>query len=191
MRRITITTLILVIISGVSANAQEFKNEISFSMGVATFPDMAEVASEAALVIGLFGLVTQELEDASPAYVINYRHFTNEHLSIGLTFNYQRHKVAHYSLRDYTFTSEVRFYTFMARADYTYFRSDLWQLYSGCGLGVCIIRETAAEIDTEQDFWFAFHVNAFGVRVGKRVAGFIELGFGYNGIAAAGLTAAF
>ncbi len=70
--------------------------------------------------------------------------------------------------------------------DYTYFRREWVQLYSGAGLGMAVVmEEDVDEKEAETEYWFAFQLNALGVRVGKRVAGFAELGFGYDGILSA------
>jgi hypothetical protein len=172
--------------------AQEFKNDLSVSLGGATFPDITETAKEIGGIIGTAGFLRVESKRAIPAIIFNYGRFVNEDLRLSLNFCYQKFDVEHFIVDQLWFTTEVAYYDFMVRGDYTYLRREWVQLYSGAGIGLAVVIEgDVAEKYSDTEYWFAFHVNAFGCRVGKRVAGFVELGFGYDGIVAAGVTAAF
>ena len=78
---------------------------------------------------------------------------------------------------------------FTAGARFTYFQTDFVQLYSGLTIGFRMSVESrestipytsfAPAID---NYGVAFQATAFGVRFGKQVYGFAELGCGYKGI---------
>ena len=78
---------------------------------------------------------------------------------------------------------------FTVGARFTYFQTDFVQLYSGLTLGLRMSVESrestipytsfAPAID---NYGVAFQATAFGVRFGKQVYGFAELGCGYKGI---------
>ncbi len=86
---------------------------------------------------------------------------------------------------------EDNFTTIMIRGDYHYRRTEMITMYSGIAVGACFVstknitNSEGLHPDNQTDF--AFHVNAFGIRVGKTFGFFAEAGFGYNGIIQAGL----
>ncbi len=78
--------------------------------------------------------------------------------------------------------------------EYHYFNRKLVQLYSGVQLGVFIYNQKYTDYKSEvkhKEINFAFQVDAFGVRVGKKIGGFIELGFGFGGIVKVGISGRF
>ncbi|MES2653090.1 MAG: hypothetical protein V4663_15220 [Bacteroidota bacterium] len=81
----------------------------------------------------------------------------------------------------------------MARTDYRYINK-LVQLYSGISLGSSFAAtkpENGTNTKTASTTDFAYQINALGVRVGRKIGVFTELGFGYNGIINAGISAKF
>ena len=81
-----------------------------------------------------------------------------------------------------------------AELDYHWIMRPGFQLYSGAGFGVRVRRGTytdGAETDTVTKALPAFHLNAVGLRVGRKVAFFAELGLGYKGVLAIGLNGQF
>lgn len=78
--------------------------------------------------------------------------------------------------------------------EYHYFNRKIVQLYSGIQLGVYVKNKKL--IDNRQtikqkNVGFAFQVDALGVRVGKKIGGFVEIGFGFNGIVKVGISGQF
>ncbi len=183
---------VFMLVFSAPVHAQEFKNEISFSVCAGTFPDYAEAAKDVGSIIILFGVIRQEASTATPGLIFKYGRFVSENVRMSLAFCYQRFNVEHFLVDVPWFTTSVSYYGFMLRGDYTYFRREWVQLYSGIGMGPAfVVSEGREEEETDTEYWFAFHLNAIGVRVGKQVAGFVELGFGYEGVISAGVTAAF
>ena len=64
--------------------------------------------------------------------------------------------------------------TIAIESDYRYISKESFQMYSGLGLAYF----TADQYTTN----FSFQISALGFRVGKTVAAYAELGFGYKGI---------
>ena len=64
--------------------------------------------------------------------------------------------------------------TIAVESDYRYISKDSFQMYSGLGLAYF----TADQYTTN----FSFQISALGFRVGKNLAAYAELGFGYKGI---------
>jgi hypothetical protein len=78
--------------------------------------------------------------------------------------------------------------------DYHWVMRPGFQLYSGAGFGVKVRSGTytdGSETVTETKALPAFHLNAIGLRVGKKVGLFAELGIGYKGILAIGVNGQF
>ncbi len=78
--------------------------------------------------------------------------------------------------------------------EYHYLQKPLIQLYSGLQLGLYINKQKLIENKQEisnTKTWFAFQVDIIGISVGKRISGFIELGFGFTGIIKTGISAKF
>lgn len=81
---------------------------------------------------------------------------------------------------------------------FTYYQTNFVQLYSGLSLGVRMNVETKNSILPYDSFapsignvGVAFQATAFGVRFGKQVYGFAELGCGYKGILNVGIGTRF
>jgi len=173
-------------------HAQDHKNDVSVTLGAFTFPDIAETSKDIGGIIGTAGFLRQEASRATPAIIVTYGRFVKEELRMSLSVGYQKFDVEWFIADDPWFTAEVSYLHVMVRGDYTYYTTEWVNLYSGAAIGLAVVtEEEREEKDTDTEYWFAFHVNALGARIGKRVAGFVELGFGYNGILSAGITAAF
>jgi hypothetical protein len=83
--------------------------------------------------------------------------------------------------------------TVMPRADIFYVNRGLLSLYSGLAVGV-----SYSFYHTNYSNWFdqsfnyfsiAYQLNALGIRVGKDIAGYVEFGFGYQGMVNLGISA--
>jgi hypothetical protein len=81
-----------------------------------------------------------------------------------------------------------------AELDYHWIMRPAFQLYSGAGFGLRIRRGNYAdgiETATTTKALPTFHLNALGVRFGRKVGFFAECGVGYKGVLAAGINAQF
>jgi opacity protein-like surface antigen len=192
LNRGVLVVALAILVFCMPVQAREYKNDLSFGLGAFTFPDIAETTKDVGLLAVTLGLVSQEAKRDGPAYIFKYGRFVKEDLRLSLSAGYQKFKADHYLVQELWYTTEISYLDFMVRGDYYWLNREWVQLYSGAGLGIAMVTEEQKELGLEEtEYWFAFHVNAFGCRVGKRVAGFVELGFGYNGILSAGITAAF
>lgn len=90
-------------------------------------------------------------------------------------------------------------YTIAVETDYRYISKPVFQMYSGVGLGLAIVKTDFTlgpdlmlkGKNGESTQYFTGQLTALGFRVGKTLAGFAELGFGYKGIVNAGLSYQF
>jgi len=132
---------------------------------------------------------------------ISYNHRLIHNLDVGLAAIYESQKHdktsiipdmqgLHHIYREY-------FLTFLAHAHYHWLQKGILDLYSGAGGGICFNQKK----DSRNDFrnvknnrfqtGFAYQLTPLGLRIGKRPGGFIELGYGYKGLIAAGFSYRF
>ena len=81
---------------------------------------------------------------------------------------------------------------------FTFYKTDFVQLYSGLSLGAVLnVESYKGSVDMSSfapsfaGAGFTFQATAFGVRFGKRVYGFAELGCGYKGVLSLGIGTRF
>ena len=191
MKRTTLVILSLLTLVSSNAYAQDQMHEISLFAGTGSLQDIAESFADIFPTIISLGYIREETEMVTPVLGLNYRYHHNKIVSVGVTFNYQQFENKFYLLDLDLFTTDVRYYTFMGRVDFTYLRRNIFQMYSGVGLGISHQNESGEDIESYNKTHFAYQANLVGLRLGKEVAGFLELGFGCNGIVAAGIAYQF
>lgn len=191
MKCAVIAFVLLLLICHGSVNAQEQKNEFLVTAGAGSFQDVIQGIGEIAPIIVTFGLIRDETEAVTPVIGVNYKRHVSDLLSVGGTFNYQQFENTYYVLNKKVGDTDVKYYTFMGRFDLTYLRTPIFQMYSGLSAGLSAATESGTGVESDSEYWFAFHANALGMRLGKQLAAVLEIGFGYNGIFAAGLSYGF
>jgi len=92
----------------------------------------------------------------------------------------------------------LTFYTAALEFDYRYVSKEKFQMYFSLGAGTTFMHENFlpdetlnSQISSFNDFYDPYlnlHVNLLGLRFGKTVGVFVELGLGYKGIANAGIS---
>ena len=145
-------------------------------------------------------LAFQEVDGAKPISTcipvgVRYMRTLTPTISVGAamhyTGNYYEYRDdnnldGHYSINYFSLSAECRF---------TYLRKNLVKLYGSVGVGLSYInllnrKEGQSELD-EHAATVAFNISPFGIRVGRQVGGYIELGVGYRGLVAAGVDIRF
>ena len=188
----TLLLLLSVLIAASSpVSAQEGRNEVSVGVGFATVPDILESFMNVAPLIFTMGLIREEVEWVIPAFTLHHRYHASRLISVGVNVAYQKFDRTLYLLDAHMSTSSINYYTFMGRVDFTYVRTRLFRMYSGAALGFSHARESGEDVEDRGETYFAFQINAVGLRVGKQFAGYLELGFGFDGVMAAGITHQF
>lgn len=98
------------------------------------------------------------------------------------------------------FTSKVKSVTGMINFGWTYFRSGIWEISCGASAGIArkdehitkIGRQSQSVPQEGDETVFAYNLTVAKVRIGGGIiGGFAEFGFGYRGIANAGLSIKF
>jgi hypothetical protein len=182
--------LSLLVVSSATVCAQDYRHEVSVGVGVGTIMDMAGAFMLPIYLIYSMGTVREEVV-AKPALTVYYRYHASRLISVGGNFAYQKFDRELYFLDETVSKNSINYYTFMGRVDFNYVRTRLVRMYSGIAFGLYNASESGERIEDNSETRVGLQVNAVGLRVGKQLAGYLELGFGFNGILAAGITYEF
>lgn len=123
-------------------------------------------------------------------FFLTYRHvFKNENMLWGVTAGYSSSSSEIYNIGQYEGVLDRQFISFAIEWDYRYVNRNGIQLYSGFGLGYTYgtekltpPEESVNPVSTGDISSVAYQLNAVGIRLGKKYAFFLELGYGYKGI---------
>ena len=203
MKPIKLSLLSIVLISSFSFCQTANTSEISASLGVETLEDFRTALSDLTTTLltstAPGGKITFENGSRISAYNVHYAIAVKDHWMVGATLAYQTLS------RDWLVNDKVAgqdsstAYTIAVETDYRYISKPVFQMYSGAGLGLVSVKTDfilgpnlmLKGENGQSSQYFTFQITALGFRVGKQLAGFAELGFGYKGIASAGLSYQF
>ena len=128
---------------------------------------------------------------------VGYKYWFNKRIGLGahFAFDWNSVKVIHRPdiIGDYhnadTVIHKRYFYTIAIDATFNYMYKPACQLYGNIGMGVTLVSfANNKETGLRQFPFFNMHISPIGVRFGKMVGGFVELGWGYKGFINAGLS---
>ncbi|MCQ2287680.1 MAG: hypothetical protein MJZ74_01095 [Muribaculaceae bacterium] len=176
-----------------TASAEDYEtpaNEISASVGYFTHPHVALTFGDA------FGGIIDG--DASPensvgSFGLTYMHNFNNRFGVGATTSFEHIYKNAKDGKKYT----ENFITVMPTARAYWFRHKSFGMYSRVAAGVALncskgyVKDTGKE-KTDTDVLFGFHLAPVSMEFGSnKVSGFLELGWGYQGIFNAGVKFGF
>jgi hypothetical protein len=198
--------LCLGLMMGHYSNAQSKKGDIEFSLGYGALsaPKIRNEAND--LFRGVVTLGSQYETNKStygPLSLMGSYAVTNK-FKLGLTFTLERDKSELWekSLNDDNQKKQgdinVDSYGLMASGTFSYLNREYIQLYSGLSMGVGLRRESFDKESTSSMMFesnsstrFAYQITGIGVRLGGKLAGFAEVGYGYKGIVSTGIAYRF
>jgi hypothetical protein len=146
--------------------------------------------AEVSLAYGYYSMFT--LMQGAPFYVstgtpnVNFRYYLNKMVTVGLGIGFENN------------SNWGSFLTFSPEMTFRYLDTkDNWirvRLYGAVAYGLTVFNDNNNAINhdnqTGPKLW-GFQGTPIGVRVGRRLAGFAELGFGYKGLINVGLSCRF
>lgn len=175
-----------------------FRNEISLNYGVVGAQDISTFfISILDDVFTYPGNEVNTLEGTTGIIGVSYHYLVNRKLSLGMHFNYDRARFNVINAQDQQIGDDfiIEYYGILAQADIYYFNHRQMGIYSGFGVGLLLSSSSSSNSSYSAKHVthtnFAWHINAIGLRVGNRFAGFAELGFGYEGLLRAGVSVRF
>lgn len=133
-------------------------------------------------------------------YFVNYLFSPISKISVGIGAGIEQESA---TLRSLTSSSSApagsyirRIYTISPEIRASYARNALINIYGLLGMGRCFVMEnirndaSGAEERSTSGYWM-FQVSPIGIKVGRKVSGFAELGYGYKGVARGGVSFKF
>ena len=153
---------------------------------------------------------TQKEESYSPTFNLQYLYRVAPKVKVGASLTYQHTSaklMAEKQSGGYLDIAKATndYFTVMPVAKFMWIEKDHIGLYSKAAAGICIASNSAKacsgfgeaekyvdEIKTDKGTRFAYQVSAIGFEAGsKNLRGFVELGYGFQGLAQAGVSVKF
>jgi len=172
------------------------RNEISASYGFSLLgAGIGTVVNKANWLREFLGVTDIEIKNGGTGGYINlgYTRQLSKVVSVGGSMGFDRMSV---NLKDETgkiTAAGANVWTLMAGAKFDWFRtrSDIFGMYSKVNLGVMGIGASLME-EAHKSLWLPTgHLSLIGLEVGRGFSGFMELGFGMQGVAQVGIRARF
>ena len=168
------------------------KIEIYGSYGLASAQEIIDGLSDMGTSLFSGGTASSNTSHRYGPIAVGLNHYFTPRLSVGILYSNtsSRSVVSGGNSSDFY---KNTYNVIMARTDYRYINKSV-QLYSGISLGSSFATtkpENGTNTKTASTTDFAYQINALGIRVGRKIGVFTELGFGYNGIINAGVSAKF
>jgi opacity protein-like surface antigen len=198
-KTILLSFLFLFISSGIYSQhlkPRNMNNEVSLSYGIGSKQQAASEIGTALFSILDFSMDKTNIDNVAGPVIIRYSNNLSRNMNFGLGLSYtgiglsDKNTDSPAGITKYN----VKFYTMLANVNFIYNPDNMIKLYSGAGGGMTFASSditTPEKTETNNTQTFAYHLNALGIRIGKNVAGFIELGYGYNGIINGGVSLKF
>jgi len=172
------------------ANDKYLRNEFYAEYGV---------LSTQSIIIGVGQVIADAISDGDEVITstgtigIGYNRYLSPRWTLGAVGNYSGFRTTHNS--GPSLNSHDDFYTFLVQADVRWINRPGVQLYSGLGLGATFWKFSYDDPRFDSlsfDYWFFhFQYSPLGIRVGRRIGGFLELGFGGSGMLCGGVSGKF
>ena len=188
--------LLLVFMISSLGFSQTRRHDISLSYGIATTDQIKDILKEVLSVVLTFGTARKENVSYPGAFFITYRYSTNSRFGFGLTAGLDSSKGDLIFLDENVGSFKENHFTFAAEVDYRWIMKQGFQLYSGLGAGVTVERITH-DVDSYDEphrftnLSFAPQVTLLGLRFGRRIGVFAEIGGGYKGLVNIGVNGQF
>ena len=171
--------LIAVLLTGtLFCTAQEKRHEIAFGYGLISQNNLADVAAD---VFSSLADVQTDSRSFSGTFSLSYAYSLNRTLSLGAIFCYEHSEADVTSSGVYSGRTVDNYWTFMPSVRFAWLDKKRVALYSKAAIGATF--DSGQYQGSHDDRWeVAFQASAFGVEVGGAFRGFLELGYGMQGI---------
>jgi len=199
-----ITTIMLGLAITVAGHAQNTGNvkHHEFYVGVGAFNDnqIFSIAGDFLGAVFTFGQAVKPDNYWILTPSVGYRYWFNNKVGIGAHFAFDKNslKALHYQEPNTKSGEEWRihnryFYTMALDLSVNYVNKPTYQLYGNIGAGASLIqfsdnKTTNPDERLEQVPFFNMHISPLGIRFGKTIGGFAEVGWGYKGFINAGIS---
>lgn len=183
------------------SDAGTMLNEITLGYGAATFSLMESAWLDASIIIGheIFhrDSIKYSSEHTTGTISVGYNRCINKVVAIGAALHYEGINQTTEFDKGSSYRSAYRIITLMPSIYFHYIRRPIFTVYSGFSVGASLwlyqydFSPNNSFNTNGNKFTFALQLTGIGVRVGKDVAGFLELGAGNAGVIRGGLSVKF
>jgi hypothetical protein len=191
-----VTISVLLIGSKGMAQKEEFsRNDVRLSYGMTTSTMVALVTGQILSDMFIMPFDSSYRADATGygAFTIQYQYRFSKLIQVGAACSFNPGHLSVQYNRGNTQYSTVFFASVLPRIDFNYVNKGVVTLYSGIALGASYYNfknnYSNAPDKPGNGITFNYHINAIGIRVGKSISGFMEMGFGCLGMLNFGVSA--
>lgn len=165
------------------------KSELNIGAGIMASED----ALSDALMLWISALFNEpkDVRVTQAAWSITYKYHVSERLAVGASsvYNPQPDRwIPDFATDD---RWRRRSMTTVGEATLFWAKAKDFQFYGTGGAGFFVKQSSLYDTQTTNEFGLTFQVSPVGLRIGKRVGVFMELGYGYKGIFNGGLSIRF
>jgi hypothetical protein len=186
-------SLIIAFSSGtVKAQENERKHEISVGFGIWSTSNLAFGFGDSfANVFDVAGAVKFKEQTASPVYHANYKYLLTPRFNIGGTLTFGSETGKGLVGNQYDGKLKRHYSNIAAEVSYNYINKKSFKMYALGGLGYLYLNQSYTPENREKDSQSLhavdFQISPLCVKVGDKIGGYFEAGFGYKGIVNAGI----
>lgn len=188
MKKLTVM-LVAAMMTTVGAYAQDYENkhELAIAYGGWSTSDMLDIYEDLGTIIGTLGAATTDNEKHSGSISAEYFYKTKPWLGVGGIVAYGNSKKDIFIAGTKSDQYKNNYFTVMPAVKFDWLRREHIGLYSKLGIGATI-RTMKYNDSSDSEVHVNWQVSALGFEFGSpSFRGFVELGFGEQGTALAGL----
>ncbi|PKV50264.1 hypothetical protein ATE84_2319 [Aquimarina sp. MAR_2010_214] len=115
---------------------------------------------------------------------LNYQRYLSDRIKIGGGISYVKFEDS--DNKNKLNAGHLHYLAVMPQFEYVFVKNDFLELYSNASAGITSLHYKINK-NTNSEYGFAFQVNPVGLRIGKKIGGFVEAGYGYNGFVNIGI----
>lgn len=195
-----LTCLIVITVAGNACFAQETsldKNEIRLGYGFLTGPEMVNSLFSLWPAIGV-SIFKDTIRDYQCSFYgaadLEYNRFLKKWVSVGVSLSLNPISTLITTKSGINLTWNYYLVNVLPKVTFYYVNKGILSLYSGVEIGAALILwkdRQGSKTTYDNGFSAAFHLNAFGMRVGKQIGAYMEWGYGFRGAVNFGISGKF
>ena len=174
--------------------AQDRRHDFSLGYGVLSGDQLADIVTGVLTIVITMGTFAKDDMTFTGVPFLTYHYSSNSRFGFGAAVGGYSSQGVLLVLGEPVGEFKERSVFGAVELDYHWVMKPGFQLYSGAGFGIRHRRGTYSDADDTETYnkiLPTFHLNALGLRFGRTVGAFLELGVGYKGMLSAGLNAQF
>lgn len=202
IRRIAATLIAIGMVHVGMSQSKKGDYELGAGYGALTIPQIEDFTSSTLLYSVMLGTYDPNTTSYSGSLNVKGRYFIKDRIGVGAAVAYEQIKQEPLSRwggnPQKLGEMKISYYSIMPSATFIYSNRRVVQLYSEVSLGAGIKTEkfwaeknSTGHDESHTTAYFAYQLTPFGIRVGRKFAGFAEVGIGYRGCLNAGVSYRF